>query len=76
MSTIDSRAIIDAIIAGDGYYQGDPRVALIVEYENASGRTTWGVTWSSEPASRQQRYLEETEFVRAPRVLWRPSRVS
>lgn len=71
MSTIDSRRIIDEIIAKDGYYETDPRVALIVEYTNASGRRTWGVTWSNEPVERQRRYLDETQFVGEPRIIWR-----
>ena len=70
MSTIDSRDLIDKIVAADGYYEDDPRVALIVEYTNANGNQTWGVTWSNESAARQRRYLEETEYVRNPKVLW------
>lgn len=73
MATIDDKTLIDTIIRQDGHYEGDPRVALIVEYTNANDRQTWGVTWSSEPASRQRRYLEETQFVRNPRILWEAS---
>lgn len=72
MATIDDKGIIDKIIAGRGYYEGDPRVALIVEYTNASGRRTWGVTWSNESPARQVRYLEETQFVQEPTIKWRP----
>ncbi len=70
MATIDNKALIDDIIAKDGYYEGDPRVALIVEYTNANQRQTWGVTWSNERLDRQTRYLDETEFVQNPRVIW------
>ena len=70
MATIDHKPIIDEIIAGNGYYATDPRVALVVEYTNASGRTTWGITYSTEQPHRQLRYLEETEFVQNPRIIW------
>ena len=71
MATFDNRKIIDDIVAGNGYYEDDPRVALIVEYTNAFGNQTWGVTWSNEVPTRQERYLIETKFVRVPRVFWR-----
>lgn len=45
MATIDSKQIIDEIIKRNGYYEDDPRVALIVEYINAYGNKTWGVTF-------------------------------
>lgn len=71
MSTIGSKKIIDEIIAGNGYYQGDPRVALIVEYTNQAGQQTWGVTWTVEHPVRQERYLLDSEFVQNPREIWR-----
>jgi len=70
MATIDNKKIIDEIIAGDGHYQGDERVYMIVEYENAWGNTTWGVTWEYEMNFMKLRYMEESEYVRNPRVLW------
>ena len=65
-----NKTLIDEIIAKDGYYEGDPRVALIVEYTNANGAQAWGVTWSNETHERQLRYLDPTQFVQAPRVVW------
>lgn len=73
MSTIDSKELIDLIIARNGFYEDDPRVALIVEYTNAYGNRTWGVTWSNEHISRQERYLLESAFVNKPKVIWRAS---
>ena len=70
MATIDSKEIIDDIIASDGYYEGDPRVYMIVEYTNFEGRQTWGVTWVNEHPSSKLRYLQETEYVRSPKVIW------
>jgi hypothetical protein len=70
MATIDSKNLIDKIIANNGYYEDDPRVYKIVEYTNAYGNTTWGVTWSNELSSSRDRYLIETEFVKNPKVIW------
>lgn len=70
MSTIDNKNIIKEIIEKDGYYDDDPRIYMIVEYTNANGKITWGVTWSSESFTARTRYLDETEYVRNPRVIW------
>ena len=70
MATIDNKQIIGEIIAGNGYYQGDERVYQIVEYTNAFGNVTWGVTFEYEKDYMKHRYEEETEYVRNPRVLW------
>lgn len=72
MATIDSKALVDQLIAAGGRFEDDPPVALIVEYTNYEGATTWGVTWVNEPPARQRRYLIETEYVRRPRQLWPP----
>lgn len=70
MSTIDDKHLIDQLIASGGYYEDDPRAALIVEYTTPEGKTTWGVTWSHETPARQLRYLSESHFVRHPRIIW------
>lgn len=71
MATISSKHIIENLIESNGYCEGDPRVALIVEYENGWGHTTWGVTWITEPIERQRRYLISSEYVNNPRVIWK-----
>lgn len=71
MATIDRKDIINEIIAKNGYYEDDPRVHMIVEYTNANGNRTWGVTWSNETNASKRRYLIETEFVRDPKVIWK-----
>jgi hypothetical protein len=68
MATIDSKDVIDALIKNNGYYDDDPRAFMIVEYTNAYGNQTWGVTWVNETG--KYRYLEETPFVRNPKVIW------
>ena len=71
MATIDSKKMIDELITKNGYYEDDPQVHMIVEYTNAFGNITWGVTWSNEGPEARIRYLYETEYVRNPRVIWR-----
>lgn len=70
MATIDNKLIIENIMKANGYYEGDPRIYMIVEYVNAYGKVTWGVTWINENHSARTRYLEETQYVRTPRVIW------
>jgi hypothetical protein len=71
MATIDNKKMIDEIIANNGYYEGDPRIYMIVEYTNVYGNITWGVTWENEPAQYRERYLQETQYVNNPRVIWK-----
>jgi len=73
MSTIDSWPVIDEIIRNDGYYMGDPRVYMIVEYKNYAGTTTWGVTWEHESEKRRVRYMIESDYVHEPKVIWQQS---
>ena len=71
MSTIDNKELIDTLIKNDGYYEDDPRVYMIVEYTNAYGNTTWGVTWERESPMRRERYTIPSDFVINPKVIWR-----
>ena len=70
MSTINSKKIVDDFIKSNGFFEDDPQVHMIVEYENAYGGVCWGITWINEPLERRQRYLDQTEFIRNPRVIW------
>jgi len=78
MATIDTRSLIDLLIANNGYYPQepddigtpDPRVIKIVEYTNAYGKVTWGIVYEIENPVMQMRYEIETEYVRNPRVIW------
>lgn len=73
MATINSRDLIEDLIANDGYFEDDPRVDRIVQYVNQYGQVAWGVVWSNELPSCRSRYEEETEYIRYPRVIWRAS---
>lgn len=76
MATIDNRTAIDAIIAGNGWStpawadDGEPPVVQITEYTNAGGKVCWGVSFANEGLWGCLRYLEETEYVRNPKVIW------
>ena len=70
MATIDNKKMIDEMIAANGYYMDDPRVAKIVEYTNAYGKQTWGVTWSSEHPDSQNKYLKNSPFIHNPKLIW------
>jgi hypothetical protein len=71
MATIDNKNIIDELIKNNGYYEDDPQAYQIVEYINAYGNTTWGVTWINEVMQRRHRYELETPYVRSPKVIWK-----
>lgn len=70
MATIDNKTTIDTIIKNNGYYEDDPQVFQIVEYINAYGMTTWGVTWVSESMQRRHRYEIESQYINHPKVIW------
>lgn len=70
MATIDDKEIINNIIKNNGYYEDDPRVYMIVEYTNSFGNIAWGVTWNNESRGIRTRYLDETEYINNPRVIW------
>ncbi len=70
MATIDDKNIIDELVKNNGHYEDDPRAHMIVEYTNAYGNTTWGVTWINEHPARRNRYLEENQYINNPKVIW------
>ena len=71
MSTIDNKAIIDELIKNHGYFEDDPQVYMIVEYTNAYGNRTWGVTWVNEPSVRKERYMTPSHYINNPKVIWK-----
>lgn len=71
MSTMNNKELIDKIIANNGYFEDDIRVAMIVEYTNGWGGLCWGVTWTNESVDRQVRYMIESQFVKKPVLIWR-----
>lgn len=63
MSTVD-KAVADRIVAGEFTEDNATR---IVEYDNAFGGISYGVTFGDEPKGK---YLEPTPFVQNPRIYW------
>ena len=45
MATFTDKSIIDEMIEGDGYYQGDPPPLAIYEFETTFGKTHWCVVY-------------------------------
>lgn len=66
MPTIDSRAMVDAIIKGGGYYADDARIKKIVQYTNAWGGTAYGLIYEHMPDDA----YAESEYVRNPQTIW------
>lgn len=64
MATVD-KELADRLVALNGQFMDDPRVARIVEYDNAWGGVGYGMEYEWEVG----RY-SESEFVRNPRVYW------
>lgn len=64
MATI-SKKLADEIVANDGYYSDDPRVARIVEYTNARGSLAYGLEYPHQLG----RYAP-SDLVRNPKVYW------
>jgi hypothetical protein len=49
MATVDSKEIVDEIIAGNGHYMDDPRVVKIVRYENMFNRKhAYGLVYETD----------------------------
>lgn len=68
MPTVNSRKMVDQLIAARGRYPGDSmRVVRIIEYTNAWGGTAYGLVYEGMPWDAYQ----ATEFVRNPKELWR-----
>ncbi len=64
MPTINSKAMVDELIANNGVYQDDPPVQSIVEYTNAWGKIAYGLNYSSRDD------YTETQFVRNPKTIF------
>lgn len=66
MATVN-KDLADKLADNDGYYEDDPRVVKIIEYENGfDGRKAYGVVY---PSDHPDRYAE-SDFVVNPRLYW------
>lgn len=68
MATIDSKRMVDEIIAANGQqYEDEEPVVKIVEYRNCfDGRTAYGLIFEGEPLDKYR----ETAFVMEPKTIW------
>ena len=64
MATV-GKTLADKIIANNGYYADDPRVARVIEYTNMAGVQDFAIEYPHE----RGRY-RESEFARNPKVIW------
>lgn len=64
MATIDSKDIVEAVIQGK---YADDQPTQVVQYTNAWGTPTWGVTFRGEDRNK---YLYESEYIQAPKIIW------
>lgn len=67
MATVGEK-IAKEIIAADGYYGDDPRVARVIEYTNMVGAQAWAIEYAHEVG----RYAPSV-YVRNPQVRWEAS---
>ena len=63
MATVD-KEIADRIVAGEFAEDGATR---IVEYDNAFGGVSYGVTFGRDYINK---YMHPTEYIRNPRIYW------
>ena len=63
MPSIDSKKLVDEIIAADGYYGDDPRVIIIVQYITQMGTTCYYLCYKWDD-------LVYTANVAEPKILW------
>lgn len=66
MATV-SKAIADQIIANDGYYPGDPRVKMVIEYNNQfNGEVAYAIIYPHDDPLR----TIDSPAVINPRIIW------
>lgn len=69
MSTINSREVVDTIIAGNGIYPGDESMPVlkIVKYQNAfNGADAYGLIYKGDPLTQ----YDPSPFILDPEVIW------
>jgi hypothetical protein len=67
MPTVDSKELVDEIIAGDGYFEDDPRCVKIVQYTNSYGpRPSYGLIYDGDDLFK---YCA-SYYVRNPITIW------
>lgn len=70
MATIDDKQIIYDLIRQNGFYDDDPRVAIIFSYLNDHGNTTQAIFYHSPHLDRQIDGFHNSPNVRRVQTLW------
>ena len=73
MATVNSRALVDQLIANNGHYEkdwedpmADPPVLRITEYQNAYGGTAYGLCYPQDPIDK----YAASAFVIEPQLIF------
>lgn len=66
MARIQSKEIIDQMIASAGKYEDDPAALAIFEFETTKGVTSWSVCYNGIDVAS----VLSSPHVRNPRLLW------
>lgn len=67
MPSVDSKELVDELIANDGYYSTDPRAHQISQYTNDWGGTTYHLAYSKDDVIG----LYTSPFCHDIKVLWK-----
>lgn len=80
MATFNERKDIDQFIKNDGWLDScmedrnapdNPPAIRIVEYQNAWGKTAYGVTFKGD--ADEFKYDHPSEYINSPKVIWKRS---
>lgn len=71
MPTVNSKDLVDRIVAADGYYMDDSRVLRITEYTTVDGATAYGLEYANQVDRHMYR---PSQYVNNPRVYWEADR--
>lgn len=68
MASINSREMVDKIIANNGRYSSDPQVVEILEYENIfDGKITYKLIYKRDDAA----YIRKNLVCRSMKSIWK-----
>jgi hypothetical protein len=69
MATIDSKQVIADLLKNDGYFSGDPQVAIIYSYRNDWGNWTQAIFYHNQMPEAIHG-MASSPHVHTPRILW------
>ena len=66
MATVNSKELVDEIIAGNGFYEDDPQVVKVVQYTNLVGGTAFGLMWKGDDLGK----YAASAYINNPKTIW------